>query len=51
MADCNECEKIGKVCFQNDGGLSHRISQGEATESEVKLHSDLNKEKSDLLGH
>ena len=26
-----ECALLGKVCFENDGGISHRISQYEAT--------------------
>ena len=24
--DCTECEVLGKVCYSNDHGLSHRIS-------------------------
>ena len=31
IADCEECAKLGKVCFENDGGVSHRISQYEAS--------------------
>ena len=29
--DCAECDTLGKVCYSNDQGLSHRISQGTAT--------------------
>ena len=24
--DCDDCQKIGKVCYLNDNGLSHRVS-------------------------
>ena len=34
--DCMDCDKIGKVCYKNDHGLSHRISQGTATLDEIK---------------
>ena len=32
IADCHDCAVMGKVCFENDGGLSHRISQYQATD-------------------
>ena len=28
IADCHSCDQLGKVCFENDGGYSHRIAQG-----------------------
>ena len=37
--DCNECDTLGKVCYSNDHGLSHRISQGTATLEDMQKAS------------
>ncbi len=26
IAECAECDRDGRVCYENDGGLSHRMS-------------------------
>ena len=26
IADCPDCARLGKVCYENDGGFSHRLS-------------------------
>ena len=36
IADCHSCDQLGKVCYENDGGLSHRIAQGQATREEMR---------------
>ena len=28
IADCDDCGQLGKVCFENDDGCSHRRGQG-----------------------
>ena len=35
IAHCEECEAIGKVCYENDGGFSHRLSQGKLSMEEL----------------
>ena len=35
FADCFECDALGKVCYENDGGLSHRLSMGEVSVDEI----------------
>ena len=37
--DCAECDTLGKVCYSNDQGLSHRISQGTATLEDMQKAS------------
>ena len=37
--DCADCDTLGKVCYTNDNGLSHRISQGTATLEDMQKAS------------
>ena len=39
IADCDQCSAAGNVCFENDEGLSHRVSIGKTTlEDMLKLN-------------
>ena len=29
IAHCEQCEALGKVCYEHDGGFSHKLSQGQ----------------------
>ena len=35
IRECAECESIGRVCYDNDGGYSHRMSQGKPTKEDL----------------
>ena len=39
IADCKECDDLGKVCFENDGGQSHRLSMGKLSRVELNKMS------------
>ena len=36
IKNCKECESKGKVCFEHDDGLSHAISHGLASPSQLR---------------
>ena len=36
IADCPDCARLGKVCYENDGGFSHRLSQGTLTARDLR---------------
>ena len=36
IRECKECTAKGKVCYENDDGLSHRLSQGELQMDELR---------------
>ena len=36
IAHCEEHEALGRVCYENDGGFSHKLSQGQLSYEEMK---------------
>ena len=35
IRECSQCDQLGRVCYDNDGGYSHRMSQGNPTQEDL----------------